>query len=641
MNKIIVFQNQAHLEKFNFFFPDKTNFYLDPEKNQKSFFKILKKKHADFGMLIDVNLNVEIVFKKMGSWKSYGKFNLDLITLNYKKIAPIVNKRAESIFNFGKKDPRIKIGPLGIEYSEDFIDEIVLEKINLFLRNDLGQIAKNFSDKYGDYKFSYRKIKRSNAIGFDDFITKIKSGVNVNGVGKTNNYSFDQENGLHFFKSSSAYTFIYDDDNSIEIYVIFNSQNSIDNHYCWKSYLNNLVNNINLNMTGTKNMIKKSDLLLSFIGFLVFIFLTIITFTVILRPEEVQRSFGIIFSKEAYKSCWIYLLWINFLISFFFMFILMYILALSFGRRKPNLKSMVNMFIAAQIRAVAVVLTGQEILAMFLWGFYLVKKNQVRVSSLVGAIALIQVIRGMVTIVVGIPFMIIGQVYLSNVLQFVSGEYIEPALFYTLSWGGLIWFLIDKALRGGVVYIPPVHYIYNKIYTQTILFKKNPNIFIKMEDREMSLMNLKQYSKTIFTNRERLYRISLTVLLMIFIEALELMYVFNLVESAISINPLIHYNFLQLSGARYMITQINHFPVINIMPGNGIAIIEEFMNNTFEYIYLYVHGITSGIGSSEIAQIFSQDSTFILRFFNSYLKTVLQLAIVMFLVFKITIRRKF
>lgn len=68
----------------------------------------------------------------------------------------------------------------------------------------------------------------------------------------------------------------------------------------------------------------------------------------------------------------------------------------------------------------------------------MVKKNQIRVSSLVGIVAFMQVIRGFVTLVVGVPFMIIGQMYISNTISSVSDFNISSLLLYSLSWGGLL-----------------------------------------------------------------------------------------------------------------------------------------------------------------------------------------------------------
>lgn len=87
-------------------------------------------------------------------------------------------------------------------------------------------------------------------------------------------------------------------------------------------------------------------------------------------------------------------------------------------------------------------------------------------------------------------------------------------------------------MRGGVVFIPPAHYIYNKIYNFITISKKNANVFDIMQHREMGLMNLKTSTSNMLLNKERLYRISLTVILLIFIEAFELMYVFNIVEQS-------------------------------------------------------------------------------------------------------------
>lgn len=90
------------------------------------------------------------------------------------------------------------------------------------------------------------------------------------------------------------------------------------------------------------------------------------------------------------------------------------------------------------------------------------------------------------------------------------------------------------------MFLPPAHYIYNKLYTWIVMIRGDGHFLESMIAREMSLQNLKRSSKTIFKNRNRLYNVLLTIVFMIFIEALELMYVFNLVETSTSANPVIH-----------------------------------------------------------------------------------------------------
>lgn len=100
----------------------------------------------------------------------------------------------------------------------------------------------------------------------------------------------------------------------------------------------------------------------------------------------------------------------------------MFFISFTINKKRPNLQNIANFFVAGQLRSVAMMLTGQEIISMFIFGYYLVKKNEVRISSLVGSLATIHVLRAIITIAIGLPFMITGQVYISNVMSFVGGQ---------------------------------------------------------------------------------------------------------------------------------------------------------------------------------------------------------------------------
>lgn len=125
------------------------------------------------------------------------------------------------------------------------------------------------------------------------------------------------------------------------------------------------------------------------------------------------------------------------------------------------------------------------------------------------------------------------------------------------------------------------------------------------------------------------------------LEALELMYIFNIVE-VYNNSPVMHYNFLQLSGARFMITQTRHFPGINIMPGSGIGVIEHFMSHTYEIMYIYSHKSVEAINEINLsdATSFANQTTFLTRFFNVYLMRILSTLISIYVIVKAVIRRK-
>lgn len=313
------------------------------------------------------------------------------------------------------------------------------------------------------------------------------------------------------------------------------------------------------------------------------------------------------------------------------------------------MKMILTFFIAGQIRATTRFITGEEIIGTILWGWYITKNNNIRTSRLVGTMATLSVISGIVTLVFGLPFMLVGQFYLLNVFGGISpilGDMYSNSsiiMFFVLSWGGFLWILIDKIIRVSIIYSPPAHYLYNKIYTKIVLFKKSPNVFENMKNREFSILSLKSAKKNSLLQKDRMIRLSLMILISVMIEALELIYIFNIVEMYNTpIDPVMHYNFFQISGTRYMVSGIRHFPVVNIMPGDGLLFIELFMSHTYEALYVFSHLNSSGDISAinlDSASKFAMQTTFITRFFNTYLQRIVALIITLFVVGKLINRK--
>lgn len=640
MKKVIALQN---IKNINFISSEMKPFIWEKEvESETEFLKMLSKEKAQFGMYMSKKMEVTFVRKELGSWIITNSFDIDLLAMNHFNIKPAAFNRFSKKIPFGIESEEIFFTKDGIAYHDNIINKIIDYKINLFLDNDYGSKIKKFKEKYGNFNFSSKRATFFSSENIDFFL-KSASGVKpLKGLKIAKNIV--KEDGYTTFTMGGAIISIskVSSKNNTETYDLFSlikSKDEISNHYFNRNILTNISNHIN-NITITPtNKLKKSDIFFSLVGLTIFIILSIFTFTFIISPTAVSDSFDILFSQKTYTYPWIYLLWFNFFVSFLSSFIIMYIFSYLTFKRKPNLQNVINFFLAAQIRAAAVILTGQEALAMFLWGFYLVKKSGVRTSNLVGAVSVIQILRGILTIFIGFPFMIVGQTYVSSIINVVSGKSVNYIIFYILAWGGMLWFLLDKLIRGAIVFIPPSHFIYNKIYTFATLRNRNGNIFLSLQHREFGLRNLKSSVSGVFKNKKRTTRVGFTIFVLIILEALEVMYIFNIVEISMS-SDIRHYNFIQISGARYMITQINHFPIINVMPGNGIAIIDIFMKNIYESIYLYTHSVDTTIPDLNQASEFSQQTTFITRFFNSYFKGILHLLISIYITIKIILRKK-
>lgn len=643
MKKIILVDNNQILDQVKSIYEGSLDIFVLKNKNdQKEILNRILKTKSDAGIYIDGNLKVDLIHKKLGGWASVGNHIIDLYMLEKLDLKPNSPSVLSNKIPFGKKSELVKFSNVGISFDSQISMEVLRDKIKLLEGNDFNLLIKLFNEKYGYFKYSTKRISKKKAVAFNSFKKNLKEQKVMPGLKKPGNIN-DENDSLNFTMGTTAIA-IKEEQNTILIYALTNNKNRENAHYFHNGIINNLNNNI-CDLRTSRRKLKKAEILLSLIGLTVFIILTVFTFTKILNPDDVSKSLEIIFDPKTLKHPWIYLLWFNFFLSYFFSFIMMYIISYSVTGKKPNARNLWTYFVAAQLKATAKFITGEEILATILWGWYVVKRNNIRTSRLVGGVASLALIRAIFVAVFGVIFMGIGQSYMSDAISGASPLYdseINIVLFYILSWGGMIWIVFDKLLRFGIVYSPPAHYLYNKIYTRIALVGKNSNIFDSMQKREMSLISLKGSTKGLFKDKEKMIRISLMIFIATLLEALELMYIFNIIES-FNNSQVMHYNFLQLSGARFMITQTRHFPGINIMPGSGIGVIEHFMSHTYEIMYIYSHGAVessmSNISLSE-AESFANQTTFLTRFFNVYLMRILSTLISAYVILKAIIRRK-
>lgn len=76
------------------------------------------------------------------------------------------------------------------------------------------------------------------------------------------------------------------------------------------------------------------------------------------------------------------------------------------------------------------------------------------------------------------------------------------------------------------------------------------------------------------------------------------MYIYKIVENFMIYNGIFqniidskagYNNFLQLSGLRMLISNVHLFPIINIIPGNGMGIMEYFMTSMNQVVFINAH----------------------------------------------------
>ncbi len=639
--KAILTRDKKQYDKISPLFKGET-FLLTPKGNSylKESIKLLNDKKINTAIIIDENYIFTHLLKKNGSWLIKNDLTIKLMLMEKLDLKPNKKDLFYKKINFGVPTDDITFNKGNFLFEEKILEESLSILIDLFHRDSFIAALNDFEEKNGYFNFRKKIIKNISENKLKLFKQNLKNDkVDLPGIKNIKKYS-EKENKT-FINVKNTIIVMIEKGDDIEINSLTVGNDEVSNFYENKGFLMNFSNNLKNN---EKRQITKKDLILSTLGFLAFIFLTTFTFTNIFNTETISLTIKMLFEKETFSEPWIYLLWINSITSIFYSFLVLYIISYLIKKKKPNFNAILTFFIASQIKMTAQFITGQEILGTILWGAYIVKNNDIRTSSLMGAVATISLIRGFSTLFIGIIFMIIGQLYLVNVFNFTNGyTNSDFIIFVFFSWIGMIWMVLDRFARSGLILFPPVHFIYNKIHLFTFL-KNDKNISIALENNQMSYSSLKKSTKNIFKEKERMIRVFVIILGIVFLEALESLYIFNLIESFMFIQnngyeKVMHFNFLELSGARFMITQVKNFPLINILPGNGIGFVEYFMSNIYEYIYIFSHKLDITESNILLANSFSQQATFVTRFFNSYLKFFFSLSITSIIILKSVFRR--
>lgn len=664
MKKIIISQTQKIFDYSKKILDEGyPEIFLYEEKGFREIIKFIKSQKSEGAIILDEFGNPNITYRKSGTWKVDTIFNYDVALCKKNNIYPqnLSDFLPEELIKKSSPTDEISLGKEGFSFEGSMLDKYFEERVKYFVNDDWAALESERITEGEHYKFSHRKLDKIKAKGYDLFKLSLENNNPITGVDYTKFNTLD-DGGMLIWTKHSKIKLIKNEDESLDVYYLSNSKDNVELHYYHNGIINNVINHISLNKT-TSRKISKKEIVISTIGMIIFILLTALTFTIILSPENTSAAVNIIFDKHTLTRPWIYLIWINFIITVFYSFIVMYMISFIYTGKKPDAKQMWTYFVAAQLKATTRFITGEAIIGTIVWGWYITKNNKIRVSSLVGSVATLSIIRAGFIFILTTPFMISGTIYASQIfndLNSVSGatsiNQTNIVLYYVLSWGGFVWALIHNCLVAGIIFIYPIHFIYNIIYTQLSL-RKNPDRTISMmENREMSLLSMKRSYKTLFTKKDRIYRIMIMTILPVFLNAFEMMYIFKMTE-----DYMIHYeglgaiigddvpsynNFMQLSGLRLMSKSVHDFPIMTIMPGNGIGFIEYFMSFSNEAVFLHEHNVALIDNPDTLNTMlafsndFAEQTAFITRFFGTYLRKTISLLISLWVVFKL-LRRRF
>ncbi len=646
MKTLFIVQNENDKERLKEIVHDDEQIFLinDSKNFFKDLFKLARKNKGKKIVSIFGN-KINFFYRKKGTWVSIDDETFDYYWMREKNIKPNIKDFSLKIFNRGKRSDEVELIDGKIKFSDSLNNSLYKEKINFYLSDSWKNILDKFHKKNGYSKSKTFLFKINSKNLYDTFLNKIRDNSKIKGIDYKSYFENDEYFVIKTTKSDIVLSKKWNDNGMIRISIYSYNSNDIDLHYYSKGIENNIKNNIKqiVNANDIRKL-KLREILLSLIGFAIFIFLSYITFGIILDPKEISNAFELMSEPNAWTRPWIYMIIFNFIISFFFTFFVTLFTTVLITRKKPNSKQLWTYFIASQIRVVVIFITGESIIGTILWGYYIQKNSDIRTSSLVSNVANIAILRGVMIFVIGLVFMGFGQNYTSQLFnKFGEDKKFEYILFTTLAWGGFVYALIHNFAMSIIVYMPPIHWVYNWIYTN-IAIKRNPeNTIASMEAREMSIRNLKKSAKRTFENRERILRIFIIVGVMLILEALETTYIFNMVQESNQFsnfdypNSNGYWNFMQISGARTMSGYVYHFPLVSILPGGGIGPIEFFMKNINSFIFLDRNGFDD-LTNFGIAQSFGEQTAFITRFFNVYLRRILSFGIVTYVIGAILFR---
>lgn len=660
MKKIVLAQTKEMLDlvKNNLTnLKDGSDLFLVEKPDLKEIIKLVKKQKAFAAVYVEKNGNPRIIYRKDGTWKAERSYRNDLTILKRDKLMPKGYKElfSEVLSNDCVENDSLKVFSEGISFEGDLLGKYFKERVEHFLSDEWVSKEREVTEKDSYFvKFGHRKVNSIKGAGL--FAKALSSNQKIQGIDYKSFSKIDENRYL--ISTSKSKIIIEVKDEKADIYVLSKFTKDVELHYYHNGIITNICNNLTLNKVQSRK-IRKRDIVISVIGTIIFLALTILTFTVIFKPENTSVALQILFDKHTLIQPWIYLIWMNFFITFFFSFIVMYAVSWMVNGKKPNASSMWTFFVAAQLKATTRFITGEAIIGTIIWGWYITKTNKVRTSSLVGTVATISIVRAVFLFVLAIPFMISGTVYANSIfgdINSINGgaSSTSQVLFYTLSWGGYIWGLIHNVIMSTIVFLYPIHFIYNKIYTSLSLRKNASRTIDMMENREMSLRSMKGSYSIVLRDKNRIIRTAILVLFPILLNAFEMMYIFKMTEEYMMLNSGLgllsvaqptYNNFFQLSGIRLMSKSVHDFPILTIVPGNGMGFIEYFMAFSNEAIFLHEHGVSAINDQSVInelsvyAEDFAEQTAFITRFFGTYLRKFLSMVVSLWVVFKLISRK--
>lgn len=629
------FLNKQNISKINF------NYKVSKEKNItneiRSNGRRLKKIFYMSGN------DIKLALKINGLWKIYDKNELSLFFLlknNIKPeceedvVLPEILKTNKNFYN------NINYDGHNINFSDT---EKFILKLSKWISDDYFyyDICEIINEK-GNFLNINNVVKLNEDERFEEFINKTKNNINIKGIEYT---SIKQIGDKKFIlKTKNGYYVL---EKKMQKLYITAFQNSNSSEYDLKKFANATMLNIIywINNVKKKNTFSKKDIFKVSFGFLLFIILVYSTFSLLFSMGNLSQIFSYLFSKDNLLDPWIYFIIIAFIFSFMKPMIVAVFIQKIIVKGKLNKERLVTYYIAATFRSVASFLTGNYILSVFVWGWYLNRKLEIKTTSIVGAIGFASVFRAIVFFFIGTIFMIAGtSSFFIKYNNFINKKIIW---LFLISWIGFVWELFHKTWIFLLLLIPSLQvFVGNTILRLKSFWKTTSNKDYNNMYQNILLMRKTSPNISWQKHRVRFIRAIILVSLPIIIESIETVLYFDLVDSFALrssdnfnlFKP--YYNFIDMSGLRLVASNIHNFPLFRLLPGRGMFISEFGLNSLYEIVYSNAHGDQAGIWGIYTSSDLAQMTTFLTRLFNVYIPMLIRMIIVIVVLLSSILRRK-
>lgn len=611
----------------NKFDQDVSVFFSDIRKTSfNSLIKKMKSTSTDRILKIKDDLTFELIFKRNSVWTTI-KFE-DLVSYSFILNGYCVSNNdayVPKMLSRGKTKLNIEF-PFSIDSSvgeyekifKDILEDDFFPKIKnslpdetLYVRSDIFKLKdeKLFLDFVKNVKKRKLQGIEKRSVSFENQILKLST----------------KYGDIHVFKKNDNYI--------ISSFLIAKNSAVSELHSFSRGMLINVKNHLinNLVETNKPRKIRRKDILMWTISIVVVALLLFTTFKFIFSPHNLSISMKIIFSKYSWTHPWMYFMMINFLISLFIgpiVGILIY--KATNPKEKIKWGRIGHFFVSGQVRLVTVFLTGNSILATIVWAWYLTSTTKIRTVGLAGMVASSGIIRGILLLPIGSLFMIRGSFFNATILSEL-GMNNEITALITLSWIGWVWHIIHNLSISLLIVMPPLHIFWNKITLFRYRREGNTEIIIdKMNQFEMNLISLKHSFKSVFKNKKKITRILSLIIINIVIETFEFTFGLKIVEGYAYNSGIVnsigsYWNIFAISGVRYMSGFIYHVPIINLLPGQGAGITDITLKISTEGVIGHAHN-WEDLTRLQIKDL-GEQTTFLMRFFNFYLRRIIALIV--------------